>query len=68
MNKTFGMQLRQQLIQFMANSKSMRDRAQSTSSSRLSLDSLEGTRLVMRNDHDKLGEMAVLEVDLEELE
>ncbi|KAF8630587.1 hypothetical protein AX17_005399 [Amanita inopinata Kibby_2008] len=54
MNMTFGSQLRQQLIQFMSDSKSMRNRAQSATSTRLSLDSLEDSRDLQRNDLRKL--------------
>lgn len=42
MNKYFGNQLRRELINLIERPESLRSRAQSTGSERLSLDSLEG--------------------------
>lgn len=53
MNLMFGTQLRQQLVQYMTDFKSMRHRADSTTSARLSIDSLEDSRHMGRNDMAK---------------
>lgn len=50
MNMTFGSLLRHQIIQFMDDSRTMRNRAESRTSYRLSIDSLEDRRQLKRDD------------------
>lgn len=54
MNMSFGAELIRQLVRLMVDSKSMRNRVELISSNRLSLDSLEDSRCLERNDEDEL--------------
>lgn len=64
MNMTFGGQLRQQIIRFMAESRTMRNRAESITSDRLSLASLEDQRQLERDDlHDLAVELRDVTVE-----